>query len=590
MSVREYIGARYVPVFADPIEWDSTRTYEPLTIVMYQGNSYTSRQAVPANIPIDNTTYWALTSNYNAQVEQYRQEVQTLGGQINVLENTVSPYTPANPIQSAIEAIEGTLFPYSPTNTLKSAIEAVEEEVSQNTESINILNNKDAEYYIDFSDITKVGTINRVIDGISYVPQSMCYDANYLYVGFASGNRVDSVLAKLDPDTLEIIDKRYVSEMYCHFNSLSVYNDELFTASPEKSTYNNVNGVYITVFDKNTLAFKRAILVSTGVVRWSNFIIGTNKAKPTSPIIQSFNDYMSAFVDYGTVNDGNTQVLCPISKADFRRINGFIADGCVLKTNATGNLQNIFAYICTSFNNNPNPYITRKNSIVLVQPNGYILQPIVLPIELNDIELEGITTDDTYIYLNTVYGDVYKFQYNIDNFTELNPYNVVKENLQARVYSRNITNLGCAFTNGYITRRICISNYGYANYGSDPISVMRNNMSARSEYIDGTTINVAGIYGQSTTVYGLFWCKYIAKSYSNSNSVQFELDQMRVIPLSANPSSPLFARDNISNDSDADLITALNASFASASYFALGLTGKNIPSGMDEYFVLRDVL
>ena len=78
MSVREYIGARYVPVIADPIEWDNTKVYEPLTIVSHEGNSYTSRQAVPAGIDITNTTFWALTGNYNAQIEQYRKEVESL--------------------------------------------------------------------------------------------------------------------------------------------------------------------------------------------------------------------------------------------------------------------------------------------------------------------------------------------------------------------------------------------------------------------------------------------------------------------------------------------------------------------------------
>lgn len=75
MAVTQYIGARYVPLFADPIEWDSSNTYEPLTIVYSGGNSYTSRQFVPAGIPIDNDSYWALTGNYNAQIEQYRTEV-----------------------------------------------------------------------------------------------------------------------------------------------------------------------------------------------------------------------------------------------------------------------------------------------------------------------------------------------------------------------------------------------------------------------------------------------------------------------------------------------------------------------------------
>ena len=68
-----YIGARYVPIFGG--EWDKTKTYEPLVIVTNQGNSYTSVTFVPVGIDINNTTYWALTGNYNAQVEQYRQEV-----------------------------------------------------------------------------------------------------------------------------------------------------------------------------------------------------------------------------------------------------------------------------------------------------------------------------------------------------------------------------------------------------------------------------------------------------------------------------------------------------------------------------------
>lgn len=78
-----YVGARYVPLFASPIEWDESKTYEPLTIVSYQGNSYTSKTFVPANTPITNTTYWALTGNYNAQVEQYRQEVSDLSNRVN---------------------------------------------------------------------------------------------------------------------------------------------------------------------------------------------------------------------------------------------------------------------------------------------------------------------------------------------------------------------------------------------------------------------------------------------------------------------------------------------------------------------------
>lgn len=91
MAVTQYIGARYVPVLADPVEWSIANDYEPLTIVLHQGNSYTSRQFVPAGINIANTEFWALTGNYNAQIEQYRAEVQTFDSRIT--ENTTANAT-----------------------------------------------------------------------------------------------------------------------------------------------------------------------------------------------------------------------------------------------------------------------------------------------------------------------------------------------------------------------------------------------------------------------------------------------------------------------------------------------------------------
>lgn len=82
MATTQYIGSRYVPKFADPVEWDKTRQYEPLTIVTVNGTSYTSRQFVPAGIEITNDAFWVLTGNYNAQVEQYRKEVTAYDGRI----------------------------------------------------------------------------------------------------------------------------------------------------------------------------------------------------------------------------------------------------------------------------------------------------------------------------------------------------------------------------------------------------------------------------------------------------------------------------------------------------------------------------
>lgn len=78
-----YIGARYVPIFAG--EWENTKTYEPLMIVSNQGNSYTSRTYVPVGVAITNETYWALTGNYNAQIEAYREEVRNYAEAVDSL-------------------------------------------------------------------------------------------------------------------------------------------------------------------------------------------------------------------------------------------------------------------------------------------------------------------------------------------------------------------------------------------------------------------------------------------------------------------------------------------------------------------------
>ena len=104
-GVRQYVGARYVPVFANPLEWSDTREYEPLTIVTYRGNSYTSMQYVPTSISIADTAYWALTGNFNAQVEAYRAEVRAFDDRINANAAAINANTAAiNANAAAINA------------------------------------------------------------------------------------------------------------------------------------------------------------------------------------------------------------------------------------------------------------------------------------------------------------------------------------------------------------------------------------------------------------------------------------------------------------------------------------------------------
>lgn len=89
--VRQYIGARYVPKFYENSDgtaaWRAGVIYEPLTIVTYNGNSYTSKKPVPAEIgnPSANSAYWAPTGLYNEQVEALRQRVETISDNVDIL-------------------------------------------------------------------------------------------------------------------------------------------------------------------------------------------------------------------------------------------------------------------------------------------------------------------------------------------------------------------------------------------------------------------------------------------------------------------------------------------------------------------------
>jgi hypothetical protein len=76
-----YVGKRYVPkLFANPNDgsanWINTVQFESLTVVLWQGASYTSKQDVPIGIDIGNINYWVKSADYNAQVAIYEQNVR----------------------------------------------------------------------------------------------------------------------------------------------------------------------------------------------------------------------------------------------------------------------------------------------------------------------------------------------------------------------------------------------------------------------------------------------------------------------------------------------------------------------------------
>lgn len=146
---RQYVGARYVPIFGrkneTSIAWDNSGAYEPLTIVLYNGDSYTSKRYVPAGIDITDTNYWVITGRYNAQVEQYRQEV--LGFDTRITTNT-------NDINSLEDIIPASDF--DSENTVKAYIDDENEAQTDALKNI-LLPFPDSAFY------PKLGTLGQVL-------------------------------------------------------------------------------------------------------------------------------------------------------------------------------------------------------------------------------------------------------------------------------------------------------------------------------------------------------------------------------------------------------------------------------------------
>lgn len=89
MATRQYIGARYVPKFYENSDgtaaWRSGVVYEPLTIVTYNGNSYTSKKVVPAAIgdPSSNPAYWVATGIFNDQLESLIESLDEINEKVD---------------------------------------------------------------------------------------------------------------------------------------------------------------------------------------------------------------------------------------------------------------------------------------------------------------------------------------------------------------------------------------------------------------------------------------------------------------------------------------------------------------------------
>lgn len=153
MATRQYIGQRIIPVFAPDVEWDIDNTYDALTMVQHEGETFMSRQFVPAGIQLPDSSqgeqynnYWVHMSNWNAQVESYRQEVLAYNSRISGVENAL-------PVADFSET------------TVKDAIDSLETKMANNLISFDTVSDMQNYDYLFVGAVCKTEGFYTVNDG-----------------------------------------------------------------------------------------------------------------------------------------------------------------------------------------------------------------------------------------------------------------------------------------------------------------------------------------------------------------------------------------------------------------------------------------
>ena len=246
MANNVYIGNRYVPMFADPVEWDSLRTYEALTIVTYLGTSYTSKKAVPAGIQLNNTDYWVVTGNYNAYIQKLVSDIETIN------ETTI----PA--IDDKIDNVEETINNRidSEVTTINNQIDSVESDINDRIDHVN------DKKFIFLADSYGQDTAFNYPVWTELVPQYLGLSSGDYYAkgfsgaGFVGGS--STFLAGLEDIGTNITDKSTITDIYVlgGINDQSNSIDDIETAIETFMTYcknNYANAhVHIGVISLNT--------------------------------------------------------------------------------------------------------------------------------------------------------------------------------------------------------------------------------------------------------------------------------------------------------------------------------------------------
>ena len=267
--VKQYVGARYVPKFASPVEWAADTSYEALTIVTFNNASYTSKVPVPPTVgnPANNPQYWVLTGNYNAQVEQYRQETENYKTEVEGYRQDTENYK---------TEVEGYRQDTENYNTQVKEYRKITEATQKEITTINVnamdkstdedkllaavskaLSTDNGNYKIVTSKVLNI-TSNVIIDlngksldfDITYTPTNTSGSALIIRNGKTSNIKIKVINGGNDDNTCNAL------EIYSlHHCKLDIYGDHykgtLLRVSGKESDYTRCIGMSIAIQNYN---------------------------------------------------------------------------------------------------------------------------------------------------------------------------------------------------------------------------------------------------------------------------------------------------------------------------------------------------
>lgn len=292
--IKHYVGARYVPKFASPVEWAANTSYEALTIVTFNNASYTSKVPVPPTVgnPANNPQYWALTGNYNALVEQYRQETETanniLQGNINL--EAIKRASADSNLQSQINQI------VAPSGEAPSAAEVQNARIGADGVTYDTLGNAIR---------GQVNDLKSAIDNITENTKNLLSvnKQDYKTVTAADGNAYISNITK-DSITVSVAIAGTYRYVYLPVDVTGITN---LTASAESTSgsgegylrIGTVSGGAITWLASGTATF-----VTANVSGKSNVVVALYAATATSAAVGTALTYNKLQIESGTIRTG----------------------------------------------------------------------------------------------------------------------------------------------------------------------------------------------------------------------------------------------------------------------------------------------